>query len=172
MVRRLTLGRVAGVFGIRGWLRIQSFTRPVENLLEYEPWWIAAKPGFEAKVLEGRVQGNGLVVRINGSDGRPIDDRDVAALLIGAEIQVPREAFPEPGEGQYYWADLVGLKVRNLEAVELGEVTSLMNNGAQDVLVIRGADATERLIPFVHGPIVRSVDLAAGLIMVDWQLDY
>lgn len=172
MVRRLTLGRVAGVFGVRGWLRIQSLTRPVENLLEYEPWWIAHGPGFEAEVLEGRVQGNGLVVRMSGADGRPIEDRDVAAGLIGAEVQVPREAFPDAGEGQYYWADLVGIKVTNLEAVELGVVVSLVNNGAQDVLVVRGADAVERLIPFVHGPIVQSVDMDVRLIVVDWQLDW
>lgn len=172
MGARLTLGRVSGVFGVRGWVRVQSFTRPAEGLLEYEPWWLAAGAGFETQVMEGRSQGNGLVVRIKGSDGQPIDDRDVAAGLIGAEIQVDRSALPELPQGQWYWADLVGLQVRNLESAVLGQVTSLTSNGAQDVLVVRGKDETERLIPFVTGPIVHSVDLKTGQIVVDWQLDY
>lgn len=169
--RRLTLGRVAGVYGIKGWVKLQSFTRPLDNLLDYRAVWIAQRDGFSATVLEGKVHGGGLVVRITGREGQPIEDRDQAASLIGAEIQVDREQMPEPEDGQFYWADLVGLKVRNVEGVVLGQVESLTSNGAQDVLVVRDGD-TQRLIPFVHGPIIQSVSLDDDVIVADWQPEY
>jgi 16S rRNA processing protein RimM len=175
MARRLTLGRVAGVYGVKGWVKLQSFTRPIENLLEYGDVWIARRDepgdGFEAKLVEGRIHGGALVARITGPEGRVIEDRDIAAGMIGREIRVDRSRLPKPGEGQYYWADLVGLSVRNAEGVALGQVESLTSNGAQDVLVVQDGE-TERLIPFVQGPIIRSVNLDAGEIVADWQPDY
>ncbi|HKY92810.1 MAG TPA: ribosome maturation factor RimM [Nevskiaceae bacterium] len=168
---RLTLGRVAGVFGVRGWIKVLSHTRPIDNLLDYSPWWIAGREGFEAKLIEGRVHGRGLVARITGPTGEPIDDRDVAAALIGADIEVDRARLPEPPAGEYYWADLEGLAVRNMEGVTLGVVDGLTSNGAQDVLVVK-QDRVQRLIPFVQGPIVKSVDLPGRSIVVDWQPDY
>lgn len=171
-MRRVTLGRVTGVFGIRGWIKIHSYTRPIENLLDYPRWWLVQQGReLESSMIEGRVQGRGLVAQLGDANGRAIDDRDQAAALIGADILVARDELPELEEGQYYWSDLVGLKVQNEEGVELGKVESLTSNGAQDVLVLRGGEA-ERLIPFVQGPIVKSVELQQGLIVVDWQPDY
>jgi len=170
-MRRLTLGRVAGVYGVKGWVKLLSFTRPLEDLLEYRRWWIASGDGYEAQLVEGRLHGQGIVAQLTGPDGRPIDDRDVAARLIGAEMQVERSRLPPPPEGQFYWADLEGLKVQNLEGVELGMVESVTSNGAQDVLVLRQGEE-ERLIPFVRGAIVHSVSLQDGLIVADWQPDY
>jgi 16S rRNA processing protein RimM len=175
MGRRLTLGRVAGVYGVKGWVKLHSFTRPIENLLEYRDVWLVrgtdAAGGYEAKLLEGRIHGDGLVARLTGPEGRVIEDRDVAATMIGSEIQVDRSRLPEPDEGEFYWADLVGLSVRNEEGVALGTVESLTSNGAQDVLVVRDGQV-ERLIPFVQGPIIRSVNLGANEIVADWQPDY
>lgn len=175
MVRRLTLGRVAGVYGVRGWVKLQSFTRPIDNLLEYRDVWIVrgddATGAFEAKLTEGRIHGDGLVARLTGRDGKVIEDRDAAAAMIGCEIRVERSRLPEPEEGEFYWADLVGLAVRNVEGVVLGRVESLTSNGAQDVLVVQDGE-TERLIPFVQGPIIRSVSLDAKEIVADWQPDY
>jgi len=166
------LGRIAGVYGVRGWVKLRSSTRPIENLLDYPHWWLVHQGReFEATLIEGRVHGDGLVAQISDAQGRPIDDRDVAAALVGAEIHVAREELPEPEEGQYYWFDLIGLKVRNEEGVDLGEVDSMTSNGAQDVLVLKQGEV-ERLIPFVKGPIVKSVDLDQGLIVADWQPDY
>lgn len=171
---RVTLGRVAGVYGIKGWVRLHSFTRPLENLLDYTPWWVASGQGFEARLVEGKPHAGGLIALISGPDGATISDRDVAASLIGAEIQVDRRQMPEPGEGEYYWFDLVGLAVRNLEGVALGTVVEVTSNGAQDVLVLRDGEVErlERLIPFVQGPIIRSVSLQDGVIVADWQPDY
>lgn len=170
-MRRVTLGRVAGVFGVRGWIKIHSYTRPIENVLDYPRWWLLHRgQEIEARLIEGRVQGQGLVAQIGDAKGRAIEDRDQAAALIGADIQVAREELPEPEQGRYYWADLVGLKVQNEEGVELGTVDSLTSNGAQDVLVLKGE--AERLIPFVQGPIIKSVDLDKAVIVADWQPDY
>ncbi|MGH8519438.1 MAG: ribosome maturation factor RimM [Panacagrimonas sp.] len=175
MERRLTLGRVAGVYGIKGWVKLQSFTRPVENLLEYRDVWIDrggnATGGFEAKLTEGRIHGGTLVARLTGPDGQVIEDRDIAAGLIGSEIRVDRSRLPKAEEGEFYWFDLVGLVVRNVEGVVLGKVDSVTSNGAQDVLVVQDGQ-TERLIPFVQGPIIRSVSLDAQEIVADWQPDY
>ncbi|MGQ0621289.1 MAG: ribosome maturation factor RimM [Panacagrimonas sp.] len=168
---RLRLGRIAGVFGVRGWLKIQSFTQPVDNLLEYGPWWIAKGEGFVTRPQGGRVHGTGLVAQLCGADGQLIEDRDVAAGLTGSYIEVERSALPELPIGEFYWVDLVGLKVRNLEGVALGEVKEVTSNGAQEVLVLADGEA-ERLIPFVHGPIIKDVSLADGLIVADWQPEY
>lgn len=175
MESRLTLGRVAGVYGIKGWVKLQSFTRPLDNLLEYRDVWIVrgeqATDGFAAQLTEGRVHGGSLIARLTGRDGQVIEDRDVAAALIGCEIRIDRSELPKPGEGEFYWSDLVGLSVRNVEGVALGKVDSVTSNGAQDVLVVQDGE-TERLIPFVQGPIIRSVSLDAQEIVADWQPDY
>lgn len=168
---RLTLGRVAGVYGIKGWVKLVSFTRPIENLLDYSPCWIAKGSGYEARLLEGKLHTTGLIARVSGPDGQVIEDRDLAAALIGSEIQVERSRLPEPDEGEFYWFDLVGLSVQNREGLPLGKVTEVTSNGAQDVLVLKEGE-TERLIPFVHGPIIQSVSLKDKLIVADWQPDY
>lgn len=171
-MRRVTLGRVAGVFGVRGWVKLISYTRPEDNLLDYTRWFVVHQGReTEMRLLEGRAQGRGIVAQIGDAKGVAIDDRDVAAALIGAEIQVARSELPEPEEGQYYWADLVGLQVKNEEGIDLGEVESLTSNGAQDVLVLKTGGA-ERLIPFVKGPIIKSVSLEQNLIVADWQPDF
>lgn len=159
------------MFGVRGWVRLQSDARPQDNILKYRRWWIAHGSGFEAKLLQGQVQGKGVVAQISGPDGLPISDRDQAAALHGAEIQVDRADLPRLPKGQHYWVDLIGLEVRNTEGTALGQVTDMTSNGAQDVLVV-GQGGTERLIPFVPGIIVKSVDVDAGLVVCDWHPDY
>ena len=174
--RRVTLGRVSGVFGVKGWIKVYSYTRPAQNILKYRHWWLSHGDGFEAKLLTGQVQGNSLVAQISDAKGNAIEDRDVAAGLIGAEIQVERGEMPKLPDGQFYWADLLGLKVENTEGEALGTVTDVTSNGAQDVLVIvadAGSDnETERLIPFVTPQIVREVDAQAGRIVCEWQTDW
>jgi len=170
---RVTLGRVAGVYGIKGWLRIHSDTRPIDNVLRYKRWWISGgnRAEYLATVIEGRPQGGGLVAQISTADGEPITDRDIAATLLGATIQVDRSDMPRLPEGQYYWIDLIGHQVENLEGVALGTVADVTSNGAQDVLIVDDA-SVRRLIPFVSPHIVKQVDSAAGRIICDWQPDY
>lgn len=169
--RRVTLGRVAGVYGVKGWIKVVSFSRPAENILDYRRWWIAKGAGYEARLLEGRVHGRGLIAQISGAGDQALLDRDAAESLVGAEIQVPRDQLPVPGKGQFYWTDLIDLQVCSEQGVLLGTVSEVTSNGAQDVLVVKDGEQ-ERMIPFVHGAIIKSVDLAAQRIVADWLPEY
>jgi 16S rRNA processing protein RimM len=169
--RRVTLGRVAGVFGVKGWVKVQSYTRPLENLLNYPRWHLAVRDGFDAELIEARAHGRGFVVRLAGQDGRPLADRQTAAQLMGAEIQVERSALPEPAPGTWYWCDLIGLCVETDCGEPLGTVTALTGNGAQDVLVVH-QDGRERLIPFVLEAIIDKVEPERGRIVARWAPDW
>jgi 16S rRNA processing protein RimM len=169
--RRVTLGRVSGVYGVKGWIKVYSYTRPAENILRYRKWWIAAQTAYAAEVVSGQQHNQALVVQITDSSGQPIDDRDRAAALIGAEIQVEREALPKLAAGEFYWIDLIGAKVESVDGAALGVVSDVTSNGAQDVLVLKDGEV-ERLIPFVMQHIVREVDVDGGRIVCDWQADW
>lgn len=161
----IVLGRISGVFGVRGWVRIFSYTDPREALLEYENWLLGHEGDWQpVKVAEGQRHGKTVVARID-----QCDDRDQAATLIGAEIAVSRDALPETEDGHYYWHDLEGLRVVRRDGSDLGTVAYLMETGAHDVMVVKGD--VERLIPFVREEIVIDVDLANGVIVVDWEWD-
>lgn len=158
----VSLGKIVGLFGVRGWLKVYSETRPREGILQYNPWQVCVAGVWrEMKLGEGRRQGPGVVVRFEG-----IDERSAAAELVGAEVAVRLEQLPAPVTGEYYWAQLEGLKVVNREGVDLGAVSHLFETGANDVLVVRGE--RERLIPFTRHAIDK-VDLEGGVIRVDWD---
>lgn len=162
--RRIAVGRVVGLFGIRGWVKVYSYTRPRDAILRYSPWQLGSGDQWrEHGLLEGRSQGNGIVARVAGCD-----NRDAAAALIGAEIAIAGAQLPAAAEREYYWAELEGLRVVNLAREELGRVSHLFETGANDVLVVQGE--RERLIPFGKG-VIHDVDLDAGIIRVDWNLD-
>ena len=164
--RRVVLGKVGGLFGVQGWVKLWSYTEPVENLLAYREVELGIGGQWRTgRLLEGRRHGGGLVGRFEGAA-----DRDTAAALVGAEIAVARDRLPAPAEGEYYWADLVGLEVVNREGVSLGRVEEMMATGANDVMVVAGE--RERLLPFLPGLYVDSVDLAAGCITVDWDPEF
>lgn len=168
----IVLGRVHGLFGVKGWLKVFSYTRPSENLLEYERWLIGRRGDWRPfRVLEARIQAKTLIARLAaGEDDAPLADRDAAAALLEQDIAVDRADMPEPAPGSYYWFDLVGLAVSNRDGAALGEVTAMMATGANDVLVVKGD--RERLIPFVMDTFVDTVDLVAGRIVVDWDPDF
>jgi len=169
--RRVTLGRVAGVFGVKGWVKVVSNTRPVDNLLKYPQWWLGADEGYLATLIDAKAQVNGIIAQLSGRDGQPITDRDIAARLVGKDISVDRAELPPAPSGSYYWADLIGMSVVSQENQALGTVTAMMENGVQDVLVLNDG-TVERLIPFVQGPIILSVDTDARRIVADWSPDY
>ncbi|MGR8918703.1 MAG: ribosome maturation factor RimM [Gammaproteobacteria bacterium] len=161
----VVVGRISGAFGTRGWIKVLSFTRPRDNLLEYAPW-LVGRPGAwrEYALRDSRRHHGALVAKLDG-----IDDRDQAAALARSDIAVPRSAFAPADAGEYYWSDLVGLRVINSEGVELGRVAGMLETGAHDV--IRVAGERERLIPFVQGVFVLEVDLDGGCLRVDWHVD-
>lgn len=161
------LGQVVGVFGVKGWVKIRSDTAPRDNILHYSPWYLKQETGWtQHRVIASQTQSKGLVVQFEG-----ITDRDEAARLRGCEIAVQREQLPTPAPGEYYWADLIGFRVRNKQGEELGKVTGLLETGANDVLIVRDG-VLEHLIPYVTGYYVLKVDPAAGEIEVDWQRNY
>lgn len=160
------LGRIAGVYGVRGWLKVFSETKPKENIFSYRPWLVRVDGEWQRlEVLDGRPHGKGLVAQLAG-----YDDRESARRLVGAPVAVQRQQLPPAAEGEYYWADLVGLRVVTPDGVELGRVDHLLETGANDVLVVN--NGRERLIPFVQGQYVQQVDLDAGLIRVDWDPEF
>jgi 16S rRNA processing protein RimM len=158
----LVVGRVQAAFAVRGWLKVHSYTRPRGNLLHYRKWWVRRQDRWLAhEVTDWKQHGNSLLVKLAG-----IADRNAALECIGSLIAIPRAALPAAEPGEYYWADLIGLRVRTREGTELGRVAALLETGAHDVLVVR--DGSQTLIPFVPGVYVLAVDLAGGAITVDW----
>lgn len=165
--RIVTLGRIAGVYGVRGWVHVVSDTSPRENILTYAPWYLFRKGQWEpCEVESGKRHGKGVVVKLHG-----YDDRETAAGLVKLAIGVRREQFSDDlGPGEYYWTDLEGLQVFTLDGQDLGHVTHLLETGANDVLVVDGD--RERLIPYLPEQVVLDVDLAKGRIQVDWDPDF
>jgi len=163
---RVVLGRITGVYGVRGWVRVFSYTSPLGNILDYETWWLGGPQGWESQaLLDGRLQGRGVVAQL-----AKVVDRDQAKGLIGRDIAVPRAELPTLPEGEYYWADLTGLRVVTADGGDLGLVDHLFETGSNDVLVVRGE--RERLIPFLRGDVVKVVDLSRGLMVVDWDPEF
>ena len=163
--RRVLLGRIVGLHGVQGWVKLESWTEPRVRIFDYQPWLLDVAPGRteEIRGVEGRPQGKGLIARLPG-----IDDRDIAATLVGRDIRVERAVLPDPAPGEFYWVDLEGLDVVTIEGVRLGQVSHLFATGANDVMVVRDGER-ERLLPYVQGSYVRSVDLALGRMVVDWD---
>ena len=166
--RRVLIGRIVGLYGVQGWLKIESWAEPRMRIFDYQPWLLSAAPGVETQIAgaKGRVQGKGIVAQLPG-----VDDREQAAALIGSDIHVDRAQLPPPAEGEYYWVDLEGVEVVTTLGVALGRISHLFATGANDVVVVRDGER-ERLVPYVMGSYVRSVDLSAGRMVVDWDPEF
>ncbi len=161
----VVMGRVAAPFGIKGWVKVQTFSDDPGTLMDFESWRIGRGAEHRHYTVEAcQDHSNTLVAKLEG-----VDDRDTAFALRGQEISVARSALAPPEENEFYWSDLIGLTAINREGVELGKVDSLMETGAQDVLVIKGK--RDHLIPFL-AQFVGKVDVASGRIEVDWGEDY
>jgi 16S rRNA processing protein RimM len=164
----IVVGKIGAPYGVRGWVKVFSYTEEMDALMDYDPWYTRSAKETDwhiAPVTEAKTHGKGLVAKFKGCD-----DRDAAALLTNQEIAITRAQLPPAEEGEYYWSDLIGLDVSTTEGVFLGKVDHLLETGANDVLVVKGE--RERLIPYVMGPIVKSVDLDAGTMTVDWDADF
>ncbi len=161
--RLIVVGKIVGLYGVQGWVKLESYTQPRTQIFSYRPWRVGEK---EISDASGREQGKGLVGCLSG-----YSDRDAAATLIGAEIRIPRSALPKASPGEIYWADLEGLAVVNREGVALGAVSHLFSTGANDVMMVKDGPR-ERMIPFVMGQFVEAVDLEQSKITVDWDPDF
>ncbi len=162
---KVALGRINGVWGTRGWIKVFSDTDPPEAIFDYQPW-LLDQSDEKLAVAEWRRQGPRLVARVDG-----IDTPEQAAGLIGRSLSVRRGDLPPPDPDQYYWNDLVGLEVVNLDGHVYGKIQRLIETGANDVLEVVGNQRTT-LIPFIPEHYVKSVDLDGGVVKVDWPLEW
>jgi len=165
--RRILLGRVHGAFGVRGELKLESFTDPANAIFRYQPWILRDAQGRERELAgaRGRLTVKGIVATFPD-----VADRDAADALRGTEVWVARSALPPPKPGEYYWVDLEGLRVVNREGVDFGRVSHLFSTGANDVLVAEGD--RERMIPFLQPDYVVSIDFDDGVVTVDWDPEF
>ena len=162
----ILLGHIAGVYGVQGWVKIYSHTKPVEQILQYSPWQLYIDGQWQTReIVNGRKHGKGVVVQLAG-----LNDRDEAKALNGTDIAIAREQLPPTEADEYYWTDLVGLNVVNTEGLELGVVDHLFETGANDVMVVKGEQ--EYLIPFVQPDYITDVDLQNRKITVYWLPEF
>ena len=163
----VVVGRVSGVFGIKGWVKVLSHTRPRDNLLDFDPWLIQGAAGWQpCRVMDSGHSGGALTAKLD-----VVETRDAAQVLVGKEIAVQRSQLPRLPAGQYYWFELMGLRVVTGTGREFGQVTGLLETGANDVLEVEG-EGGRVLIPFVPGAVVEKVDRATGRIQVNWDPEY
>ena len=161
------VGKIVGLSGVRGEVKLESYTEPRTQIFSYQPWLLKSALGdSEISGCRGRAQGKGIVATLPA-----VEDRDGATRFVGSEVWVRRSALPKAKRGEYYWADLEGLEVVTVEGAKLGKVSHLVATGANDVLVARDG-GRERLIPFVLGDYVKEVDFESGCITVDWDPEF
>ncbi|ASP49827.1 ribosome maturation factor RimM [Cognaticolwellia beringensis] len=170
MGKDVTLGKVGAVYGIKGWLKIHSFTDDQEAILDYFPWSLKLGNKIQSvEITDWRKHNNGLVVKVAG-----IDDRDIAQKLVGSEIFVSEDALSDLPEGEFYWRDLIGMAVVTDKGYDLGQVSDIMETGANDVLVVKanlkdGFGKKERLIPYLMDQVILSISAEDKQICVDWD---
>jgi len=164
-VNQVIIGKIGSPHGLGGWVSIYSYTDPIENLFSYLPWALekSNKP-FAAHLVDYKLQGQKLIGRFEGCT-----DRDQAQHYTNAYIVIDRKQLPKTKKNQYYWSDLVGLDVSNQDGISLGKVESLMETGANDVLIIKGHKV--HALPFIDD-VILSVDLKANTMRVNWDPDF
>ncbi|WP_110667142.1 ribosome maturation factor RimM [Salinicola halophilus] len=170
--QHVLLGRLTSPHGVKGWLKVYSYTSPAQNLFEYPAWNLSLRGQHETrKLLDARVQGKALVVRLEG-----IDTRELAEQWAGADVLMDKTALPELDSDEYYWYQLEGLEVHTRDELQLGRIDHLFETGANDVLVVKpvtgGYDDRERLLPFLPGDVIVAVDLESGVMTVDWDPEF
>lgn len=188
----VVMGRVVAPYGVYGWLKVLPDTESIDGLFDYETWWLGKGDEWREMTVEAaKIHNDVIVVKLAG-----INDRDAAFACKGKQVAVPRAELPEPEENEYYWTDLMGLHVKNVQGIELGVIDDILETGANDVLVVKGgaakadaaenasaaqsgkakapvkkAKAQERLVPFIAS-VVLEVDLEAKTMLVDWDPDF
>ena len=164
--RMIDVGRFSGLYGVRGWLKVYSYTEPRENIVRYRPWYIRRDDQWqEVEIAEGRRHGKTVVVRLPH-----ITDREQARALLGMDIAIRRGQLPPAAAGEHYWSDLVGLRVVTTAGTELGVIDHLIETGANDVISVRGE--RERLLPYDPEGVIADIDLERGIMTVDWDPDF
>jgi 16S rRNA processing protein RimM len=165
--KKILVGKISNPHGIKGWVKVISFTDPIENILSYKKWTLSDNETEKTCQLEdSRIQGNKIVIKLEG-----VNDRDDADLLKNLQIKVNRFDLPKLDENSYYWGDLIDFNVIDIKGKHVGKVDSLFSTGSNDVLVIIDEAKERLLVPFIMEEVIKCVDLAKELISIDWP-DY
>jgi len=177
----VVMGRIVAPYGVFGWLKVVPDTEAFDGLFDYDNWWLGKGDDWREMVVEtAKVHNDVIVVKLKG-----IDDRDAALACKGKQIAVPRAQLPEADENEYYWSDLIGLRVKNKQDVDFGLIVDVFETGANDVIVVKPDDIKEaatdkaavkekpqeRLLPFT-ADVVLEVDIKAKTMLVDWDADF
>ncbi len=162
---RLLFGKINGLFGVKGWVKIFSHTEPRKNILSYQPWHVQIAGKWKTiEIINGREQGKTIVAQVKG-----VDNPEQAEKIIGVDIYIEKSQLPELKDGTHYWEDLIGLEVINTEGVYLGRVDSLVDTGSNHVIIVNGR--VEHWVPYIE-PYLVSVDIDKQKIIVDWDEDF
>ena len=163
--KNVFVGKVSSPHGIKGWLKVISYTDPIENILYYKEWFIINEGGSKKtfSIEDSRIQGKKIIVKLDG-----IEDRDSAEDLKNKEILVSRIDLPKLEENTFYWNDLLDLSVLDQKGKQIGKVDSLFETGSNDVLVIVNENKERFLVPFIMEEVIRKVDLVKEFISIDW----
>lgn len=165
MEDKVILGRFGAVYGVRAWIKVNSYTQPIENILEYSEWQVQRHGSWETVTIEaGKIHGKGIVVKIHN-----IDDREQAKTYTNAQIAIDQQELPELNKTEYYWRDLIGMSVITKDGTPLGTVKNLLETGANDVLIVK--DKRERMIPYTK-QVIQSIDREKKIITVDWDPEF
>ena len=170
----VVMGRIVAPYGVFGWLKVLPDTQMLDGLLDYKSWWIGRDDSWqEYNVAESKIHNDVLVIKLKG-----LDDRDAAFACKGKQVAIPRAWLPKAGHDEYYWSDLIGLTVKNLQEIEFGVITDVFATGANDVIEINGAKAPEktsvereRLLPFTS-QVIKRVDIDTKTMLVDWDAEF
>ena len=161
---KILVGKISNPHGIKGWVKVISFTDPIENILSYKKWTISDNETEKTYCLEdSRIQGNKIVIKLEG-----VNNRDDADLLKNLQIEINRSDLPKLEENSYYWEDLVDFNVIDIKGMHVGKVDSLFRTGSNDVLVIINESKQRLLVPFIMEEVIKYVDLDKELISIDW----
>ncbi len=169
----ILLGKISGVHGIKGWVKVFSYTSPRLKITEYSQWYLKSKKDqswVSQKLIEGKEQGKNIIARLD-----KVKYRDEAEALIGTEIAIHKDQLEVLAENEYFWRDLIGLSVETIEGEKLGKIDWLFDTGSNDVIVIKeteGVEVKEHLLPFVFDDVIKSVDLETSLMIVDWDPEF
>lgn len=161
---KILVGKISNPHGIKGWVKVISFTDPIENILSYKKLTISDNQTEKTYCLEdSRIQGNKIVIKLEG-----VNNRDDADLLKNLQIEINRSDLPKLEENSYYWEDLVDFNVIDIKGMHVGKVDSLFRTGSNDVLVIINETKQRLLVPFIMEEVIKYVDLDKELISIDW----